>query len=686
MDFNKFCELFPKAGFVKILPFDEEELYDEERRKRNKSPLNSLKDPLNIAQAKNWISRGGRLGWIIPKGYICIDIDNKDNPRSAEMVERTLENHSVKYYSNTSKNGKHFIFGNVSDIMKNKGQFQGYINHIGIQSDGRADNKGYIILPVNDEKSGRQWDNWSSDELDDLPFWLRPLRTVRDTDVSFIDLPDGTGNEALFKLRGAHTGPNMVTEEESIECLRIINWEIWENPMSEETFNATVARPVEKTYGNMQSIDGTGQKKRDSWLDVARSLIQEQDLIAVGDFVYKWNNGIYEKMSPYELHELIHKEGDINATRSQRQEVIEFICVEKQINPLRLDQEYACIPCKNGYLDLHNLKLIDSTKDLYNTVKVDIPFNPECQYSARIDEFMKFVSNGSLDVMNQLYEIAGYTLLRRNNFHKFFVLVGGGGTGKSTYCNLIRKMFKSRYVSKVALSQFDQDYHLSTLIGAMVNIDDDASNEKVLKDAGRFKSIVAGQPILVRPIYSDPIELVCMATPIICANSMPKIADDSDGLYRRILLVELNNKIKIPDRDFENKITDLDMEYFFYKACEAIHRVLRTGRFTMEESEEALKQKFKVQQSSINKWCQLEYVTVERLLHRGFKDVYQDYKAWCTMCGYGQFNYGNFVDTMLKQYKITTAYDKGLGDQVIVASEFTNDYCPFSQSLQSSYN
>ena len=125
---------------------------------------------------------------------------------------------------------------------------------------------------------------------------------------------------------------------------------------------------------------------------------------------------------------------------------------------------------------------------------------------------MKFVSNGDISVMNQLYEIAGYCLIRRNNFHKFFVLVGGGGTGKSTYCNLIRRMFKPRYVSNVALSQFDQDYHLSTLIGAMVNIDDDASNEKVLKDAGRFKSAVAGMPILVRPIYSEPIELDCMAT------------------------------------------------------------------------------------------------------------------------------------------------------------------------------
>lgn len=686
MDFNKFCEFFPKAKFVKILPFNEEELYDEDTRKKNKAPLNSLKDGLDIPQARNWLSRGGRLGWIVPKGYIAIDIDNKDHPKSAEVIEQLLSNHSIRYLSNKSKNGTHFIFGNVSDIMANKGQFQGYINHIGIQSDGRADNKGYIILPVNDEVSGRSWDKWDSMEIDDLPFWLRPLRPRRDTDVSFINMPDGTGNEALFKLRGAHTGPNLVTEEESIECLRIINLEIWENPMSEEAFNATVARPAEKTYGNMQAVDGTGSRKPNSWLAVAQKLIAEQNLIAVGDFVYKWNNGIYEKLSSYEIHELVHRHGYEEATRSQRQEIIEFICVQKQINPALLDQEYACIPVSNGYLDLHNLELIEPTPESYNTVKVDIPFNPNCQYSERIDEFMKFVSNGDKKVMDQLYEIAGYSLIRRNNFHKFFVLVGGGGTGKSTYCNLIRRMYEPRYVSTVALSQFDQDYHLSTLIGAMVNIDDDASNEKILKDAGRFKSIAAGQPVLVRPIYSEPLELHCMATIIVCANSMVKIQDDSEGLYRRLLLVELNNRIKNPDRDFDAKITDLDMEYFLYKAAEAIHRVLRTGRFTMEESEEVLKQKFKVQQSSINKWCQLEYVTVDTLLNKGLKMIYQDYKLWCGMCGYGPFNYGNFTESIVKQYKLTTVYDRGMGDQIIVKSELPNDYCPFEQTLSSSYD
>lgn len=687
MDFDIFCDIFPKASFVKIAPFNEEELVNEIVRKSNKQPLNSLKDPLNVAQAKNWITQGGRIGWIVPKGYIVIDIDNKDHIRSSEVTQSLLDNHSVKYFVNYSKQGTHFIFKNLNSVMQKKSQFQGYINHIGIQCDGRGENKGYIILPANDELIGRRWGEWKDNEPDDLPFWLRPVRPRKDTDVSFIDMPEGTGNEALFKLRGTHTIPNLVTAEESIECLRIINLEIWDDPMTEEIFDATVARPLDKTYGNMKAQTGNGDgSTKKSWLPVAQKLISEQNLIAVGDFVYKWNAGIYEKLSSYELHEMIHTYGEPEATRSQRQEVIEFIIVEKQVSPFTLDQEYSCIPVQNGYLDLYNFELIEPSKNQYNTVKVDIPFNPLCQYSERIDDFMKFISKGDIDIMTQLYEIAGYCLLRRNNFHKFFIIVGPGGSGKSTFANIIRKMFPAKLVSKVALSQFDQDYHLSTLIGSMVNIDDDASNEKLLKDAGRFKSITAGQPVLVRPIYSEPLELVCMATVIILANGMPKIQDDSEGMYRRLMLVELTNKIKVPDRDFENKITDLDMEYFLYKSAEAIYNVLRRGKFTMEESEETLKQKFKVQQSSINKWCQLEFITVDRLLNKGMKTIYADYKNWCFVCGYNSFNYGNFTEAMIKQYKLVLSYDKGLGDQVIISSDYPLEYCPFDQSLRSYYN
>ena len=85
MDFNRFCELFPTAKFVKLAPFQEAELTDEAIRKDGKKPIDNrgLNNPLNIGEAKNAVADGYRLGWIVPNKYIVIDIDNHDNPKSA---------------------------------------------------------------------------------------------------------------------------------------------------------------------------------------------------------------------------------------------------------------------------------------------------------------------------------------------------------------------------------------------------------------------------------------------------------------------------------------------------------------------------------------------------------------------------------------------------------------------------
>ena len=48
MDFNRFGELFPKAKFVKLAPFNPEELHDEGTRKKNKYLMYLAKSLRNI--------------------------------------------------------------------------------------------------------------------------------------------------------------------------------------------------------------------------------------------------------------------------------------------------------------------------------------------------------------------------------------------------------------------------------------------------------------------------------------------------------------------------------------------------------------------------------------------------------------------------------------------------------------
>lgn len=658
MDFNRFCELFPKAKFVKLPRFDEEELHDEDTRKKNKRPIDGrgIDHPLNVGEAKNAVTDGYRVGWIVPNNIIVIDIDNKDSPKSAVTLEKVLYTKGVKFWSNESKQGTHFIFKNTEDVMKGKGTFAGQLTPLGIRADGRGSGKGYIILPANDEQS-RQWKDWSSDDIDELPFFCRPLRPARDDDPIFIDMPQGGGSNAMVKIRGIACKTNMITNEQSVECLRIINEIIWSSPMPEDMFNATVAR--EMTYDNVVQADGTGPTSDNKWRVLAQFLIKEHNLIAVGDTIHMYVNGHYRPFSPHELQTFILEKGDMNATASQRKETIEFITALAQKDYSEINKDYAIISVKNGMLDLNSGTITPHTPENYNTIYLDWEYKEDIEYSELIDEFMKMISDGDQKKMQFFYEVAGYCLLKRSIFEKFFIFKGTGGTGKSTFCNLIMRMVGKRYVSTVKLNQFDQDYYLATMIDKLVNIDFDASDKKTLEDSGRFKSITCSEPVSVRQIYAAVVEMVSCATVIINANHMPKIADKSDGLYRRMILVEIDKKIPNPDPKFLEKITDSDMEYFFYKAVQGIHLALQRGGFTISTSAEHLKLKFQIGQSNLKKWLQSYQYSIRDLVNKTTTSLFQDYKTFCLENNCNSSTKQNFVDELLVETDMLLDFDKG---------------------------
>ena len=673
MNFERFCELFPKAKFVKLAPFNEEELHDETTRKLNKRPIDGrgLEHPLNIGEAKNAVIDGYRLGWIVPKDYIVIDIDNKDSPKSAITLEKVLYTKGVKFWSNESKQGTHFIFKNESEVMEKKGTFAGQLTPLGIRADGRGSGKGYIILPVNDEQV-RQWKDWSAEDIDDLPYFLRPLRPARDDDPIFIDMPQGGGSDSLVKIRGIACATNMITKEQSVECLRIINEIIWTNPMPENMFQATVAR--EMKYENIQTADGTGPEKANPWRLLAQRLIKEYNLIALGDIIHIYEHGHYRPFSPHELQTFVLEKGNMDATQSQRKETIEFITALAQKDYSEINKDYAIIAVKNGMLDLNSAVITPHSPDNYNTIYLDWEYKEDVEYSEIIDNFMKQISDGDVKKMQFLYEVAGYCLLKKSIFEKFFIFKGTGGTGKSTFCNLIMRMVGKRYVSTVKLNQFDQDYYLATMIDKLVNIDFDASDKKTLEDSGRFKSITCSEPVSVRQIYAAVVEMVSCATVIINANHMPKIADKSDGLYRRMILVEIDKKIPNPDPKFLEKITDSDMEYFFYKAVQGIHFALQRGSFTINTSEEKLKLKFQIGQSNLKKWLQNYQYSIKDLVNKGTTELFQDYKTFCIETNCNASNKQTFVDDLLTETDLMLEFDKALRDFYVV--RYDNDPRP----------
>lgn len=633
--------LFPNSKYVQIRRYDEELWKDKEYDSRldNKAPLTQWRTgALSFEQARSLAEKGNRIGWIVPKGYVVVDVDNEDCEESSAHVERILEGLNVRYAYNRTSRGVHFLFRD--DTMNIPSDAVTKCS-IGITVDHRSNERGYIILPVNDPH--RTWGSWPN-EIDNIPFYLKPIMIAKNQIQTFIGMNTGDGrNDALFKWRTKLLQSNKLTNEEIKESLNIINEYLFATPLDAKEMEASVQKPRatdEEHRGRKTQQKLNVLEKENIYNVVANKIVSEFDMMCIGrKQFYMFDKTHYKPLREIDVERLIHYNVSENIPNAGREEIMQFLAVKTLVDPEEVDKVWNKIAVGNGVLDVVTGELSEPTRDEKNTIGIPWNYNPDPLPSPKIDEFMAHLSanrDGSVNIMKMqfLYQIAGYCLLKRNYFGKFFIFQGDGGTGKSTFQDLIVKMVGENNRARVGIDKMDADYYLATLLSKLINIDDDAVDGKVLENTGRFKSLVTGNEITVRQIFREPITFTPFATCMFSCNKLPRILDRTSGLYRRMVIIELNNKVEKPDPLFLLKLTARDMEYFLYKAVYWVGIALQEGQFRISQSEQELLRKFKCRQSSLNEWLYEDHVALRDIYGKGVLGLYSFYIEWANSNGY----------------------------------------------------
>lgn len=615
--------IYPNGKYVLIPKYNAEQWIDREYDSAydNKAAINKWKSkPLTYSEAQAAVDNGMRVGWVIPKGMVVVDIDNKDDERSQTYVERILKKFEVEYSYNYTSKGIHCLFRDPSESIKSDSRMKCGLN---IMVDTRANETGYIVLPCNDPH--REWGEWK-DYVEEIPYFLKPA--CKDITESFIGMAEGDGrNNALFKWRTRLETCNKFTPAEIEKCIRIINENLFETPMANNELFKTVLRQKDK---DIKKADKDNVYER-----YATELTERYDIASYYDVFYKFNGIYYKKMEDIELEQLIHTELNKNISKSGRTEILEFLKIKTQVPMSEFDKDWYKIAVKNGVLNLVTGELQTPSKSEVNTIFIPYDYSENPPYSPRINQFMIDVTNGDPIKMEFLYQIAGYCLLKKNLFEKFFIFQGEGGTGKSTYLNLLHKLVGGdTNCSHVSLSDFDKDYYLVSTLSKLLNIDDDVVDAKVMEGTGRFKSLVSGNIISARQIYREVISFVPYVTCVFSCNRLPRIMDKTSGMYRRLILVELNHKVENPDPLFMNKVTETDMEYFLYKAVKAIQIAIEEGHFRINQSEQALLNKFKRRQSPLSEWLYEMDMRLKDIIGKKCQTLFSEFRTWCENNGY----------------------------------------------------
>ena len=608
---------------------------DKEKYQKSKAPINAK--IVSFDEIKN---TQNRVGWIVPKDYIVIDIDNKTNARIVFDILQALK---IKFSFMKGRKGGHFIFKNERKI---KSISAGQACSLGITVDVRCMEKGYIVLPEND--TDRMWGTITND-LSDVPFFLVPLKDLK-IQSQFVGMDEGDGrNDALLKhMLALIDYAKDLTLDEKCESIRLINNYLFKKPMPDTELQKTVLRDdILKKQEEKDEDKGCYEEK------LASRIIKDKQIITCNDDCYIWNGKYYRKvLDVTEIERIIHNEYNANLKDKQRKETIKFIKLKSWVASYELNKNWNEIVFRNGVLNLANMTLYPHSPSVYNTIYIDCNYIKDAPYSQIIDNFFNQISSKEEDKKSLLYEIIGYCLIRKNVFEKFFICYGEGATGKSTYLKMIRHLIGDRNASFLSLNNLEDTFMPVNLFGKLINIGDDIAY-KGLKESDILKKLVTGEMFAAQQKYKEPINFSNFAKLIFTTNKLPEVYDRSSGFYRRVTIIEINKKIENPDPFFMERLTEADYEYLLSVAIERLLAALRVNKLTECESSKQSLEEYKTNQSSVLSFLRDFNYTKERLDHRPCMDVFVEYEQYCRDTGFKPLKKVNFDKELCDELKMS---------------------------------
>lgn len=140
--------------------------------------------------------------------------------------------------------------------------------------------------------------------------------------------------------------------------------------------------------------------------------------------------------------------------------------------------------------------------------------------------------------------------LLSNDEEVAFITTGVGGSGKSTFLNIIKQIFDND-VSSCSLSDLT-GFALAEALQHRLIASDELSADDL--DNKSLKTIISKQNIQVNPKFEKPYEVTAQSVLFYCCNIPPRIDLDDTGILRRLIYYEMNKRIENPDPSLNHRV------------------------------------------------------------------------------------------------------------------------------------
>lgn len=593
---------------------------------------------------------------------IVLDIDPRHGGDKTIADKEISDTWTVK----TGGGGTHYYF-TYPDIGNKAKNFTG--DKVGLPGvDLRADG-GMAYAPPSQHPSGNRYEfveglaPWEV-ELASPPEWLMEIIKRRSSNdksrknskekwaESWQGAKSGNRNNTCAKLAGmlAHSG---VPRELAGQILKV-----WNQGNTDERGNPDPLpeAEIDKTVNNIYRLDSQEEevKKVDKFLpsQLARMMfnhlktkqntiwayVPEMEMF----YYYSGDEGYWRKHNDSylraEIRNLLRRvKPEWESKRSIDEVLAAFKHSTQNESYSRIftgegERDLKHINVSNGMLDWKTGQLKPHKPKYFSLYQLPVVYNPEAECPNWLQAMEDWIPGG--DTRAFVQEYVGYCLLPDTSMQIALFLLGSGANGKSTFLDVLMKLFGEENLSSIPLNRLAGRFETANLQSKLVNICSDI-DPVYLQQTGLVKMIISGDKIRGEHKYRDSFEFRPVARLMFSANELPTTGDKTDGWYRRLKIVEFPNKFSqeagtgIPN--FKGRLLE-ELPGILNWSLKGLRRFREKGQFTKSKDVESAKKRYEAENDSVASFAQerMRKVQVDEPRYTVPKKyLYRQYQEFC---------------------------------------------------------
>ncbi|WP_020602241.1 DNA primase family protein [Spirosoma spitsbergense] len=306
----------------------------------------------------------------------------------------------------------------------------------------------------------------------------------------------------------------------------------------------------------------------------------------------------------------------------------------------------------NGTLEINNGKVRKRGHEAndFQTYLLSFDYDPQAD-CPRFKQFLQEVLPDE-DLQKVLAEFIGWVFMPTTllKLEKCLILHGTGANGKSVFFDIIFALLGSNNITCISLRNLCDSVgqYRARLSGKLLNYSTELSAGL---ETDLFKQLASGEPIEARQLYKEPYTVSNYARLMFNTNELPKQVEQSEGYYRRFIIIPF--LVTIPedeqDKQLAQNIIAQELPGILNWVLEGAQRLLAQKRFTVSESVNLQTEQFRRDSDSTALFLQEEGYTQDPHEHLTVKELYIHYEQYCHECRNKPVSRNNFFKRLEAQ-------------------------------------